>query len=201
MNKYPEELNKVKDRGANMAGFVPLLNSISTDFKNGNRNLRTVLEIGVRWGTSTNAFLYGMRDRERKDPQLQLYSMDIANCEKVVQDDSLKPYWTFMEGDSKTLPWNKEIDVLLIDGNHSYEGVKADYERFEPFVKEGGIILLHDVLWAHKGVVKFFWDEIDYPKSALPLSKSGLGIVYKIKKPYFKDELIRHGHKDIAEGK
>ena len=201
MNKYPEELNKVKDRGANMAGFVPLLYSIMTDYKNGQKGPRTVLEIGVRWGTSTLAFLHGIKDRGKKHKYLKLYSMDIGDCSKVVKDDELKKYWEFMQGDSKTLPWDKEIDVLLIDGDHSYEGVKADYERFEPFVKEGGIILMHDVLWAHKGVVRLFWDEVDYPKTALPLSKSGLGIIYKKHKPFYNDDLIRYGDEAIKQGR
>jgi len=196
MENYPQELNDVKRKGANMGGFVPLLYSVATDYKKG---ARTILEIGTRWGTSTLAFLHGIHDRGHKN--LKLYSMDIEDCTGVVKDPELKKHWEFMQGDSKTLPWDKEIDVLLIDGDHSYEGVKADYERFEPFVKEGGIILMHDVLWPHKGVVRFFWDEVDYPKSALPLSKSGLGIIYKIHKPYYKDDLIRYGHEGIAEGK
>jgi len=187
----PEELEIVKQKGANMGGFTYLLYSIMTDYRNNQGGLRNVVEIGVRWGTSTHAFLYGIRDRCREDPQVQLYSIDINDCSHVVKDKSLKPYWTFLQGDSKKMEWDKEIDILLIDGDHSYEGVKADYLKYEPFVKEGGVILLHDVLWPHKGVIKFFWDEIDYPKSALPLSKSGLGIVYKKKPPFYNPDVAK----------
>ena len=33
------------------------------------------------------------------------------------------------------------IDVLFIDGDHRYEGVKQDFLCYKPFVKEGGLIL------------------------------------------------------------
>lgn len=50
--------------------------------------------------------------------------------------------------------WNKPIDFLFIDGSHIYEDVKNDFEKFYPFVKEGGIIAIHDVSTGHPGVLK-----------------------------------------------
>ena len=40
----------------------------------------------------------------------------------------------------------KPTGFLHIDADHRYHMVKADYERFSPFVEKGGIILLHDTL-------------------------------------------------------
>jgi predicted O-methyltransferase YrrM len=37
------------------------------------------------------------------------------------------------------------LDFLLIDGDHSYEGVKTDFELYSPLVREGGLIALHDI--------------------------------------------------------
>ena len=37
-----------------------------------------------------------------------------------------------------------EIDFLHIDGDHSYEGVKSDFENYFPKVKPNGIITVHD---------------------------------------------------------
>ena len=38
----------------------------------------------------------------------------------------------------------QQIDFLFIDGDHSIEGVKSDYENFSPFVRSGGIVAFHD---------------------------------------------------------
>jgi predicted O-methyltransferase YrrM len=38
------------------------------------------------------------------------------------------------------------VDLLFIDGDHSYEGVKRDFELYAPLVRPGGIVALHDIL-------------------------------------------------------
>lgn len=38
------------------------------------------------------------------------------------------------------------IDFLFIDGDHTYEGVKQDFEMYSPLVRSGGIIAFHDIL-------------------------------------------------------
>ena len=37
-----------------------------------------------------------------------------------------------------------KIDVLFIDGNHSYEGVKTDFELYSNIMNDKGIIIIHD---------------------------------------------------------
>jgi cephalosporin hydroxylase len=41
------------------------------------------------------------------------------------------------------------LDVLFIDGDHSYEGVRADYERYKHLVRAGGFIAFHDICEDH----------------------------------------------------
>lgn len=41
-----------------------------------------------------------------------------------------------------------EIDFLFIDGDHSYEGCRIDFEAWIPKVRDGGMVIFHDVLWA-----------------------------------------------------
>lgn len=53
------------------------------------------------------------------------------------------------------------IDVLFIDGDHSYEGVKKDYEMYAPLVRKGGIVAFHDIInTIQQSNVNAFWGEI-----------------------------------------
>ena len=76
------------------------------------------------------------------------------------------------------------IDFLYIDGDHSYEGVKADFETYEPLVADDGIIGLHDVETSGTGVPRF-WAELteEYDcRKIVGESRHGpgvSGIVYK----------------------
>jgi predicted O-methyltransferase YrrM len=45
---------------------------------------------------------------------------------------------------SSKYQYKRQIDLVFIDGDHSYQGVKRDYEQVFPFVKNGGHILFHD---------------------------------------------------------
>ena len=41
---------------------------------------------------------------------------------------------------------NQKIDVAFIDGEHSYLGVKKDYDMYKEFVRPGGIMVFHDIV-------------------------------------------------------
>lgn len=41
---------------------------------------------------------------------------------------------------------DQPIDFLFIDGDHTFEGVCADYQAYAPLVRPGGLIALHDIL-------------------------------------------------------
>lgn len=38
------------------------------------------------------------------------------------------------------------VDLLFIDGDHAYEGVRRDYELYSPLVRPGGVIAFHDIV-------------------------------------------------------
>jgi predicted O-methyltransferase YrrM len=57
----------------------------------------------------------------------------------------------------------REIDFLFIDGDHTYEGVKSDFEMYSPLVRKGGIIAFHDIVPGGResvGGVPKFWNEV-----------------------------------------
>jgi predicted O-methyltransferase YrrM len=50
-------------------------------------------------------------------------------------------------GDSRTVdPPAAPLELLFIDGDHSYEGAKADFDRWSAFVRPGGHVLFHDAV-------------------------------------------------------
>jgi predicted O-methyltransferase YrrM len=54
------------------------------------------------------------------------------------------------------------IDVLVIDGDHSWEGIQQDYEMYAPLVGNDGLILVHDVAQkSFPDVGKFFNEYCD----------------------------------------
>jgi len=172
-----------------MGPFVNFLYTLARDHE----NVGTIVEIGTANGVSTNAFLYGLHDRHKSPQKRKLYSIDINDCKEWADVDvDIKENWEFIQADSNKMKWDKgTIDILLIDGAHSYREVLTDYRHFEPFVREGGLILFHDVLWPQKSPRKVFWEEVKYPKIILPLGPSGMGVITKIFPPYFKNpELI-----------
>jgi len=91
-------------------------------------------------------------------------------------------------GKLKTVLAGREIDFLFIDGDHSYAGVKRDYELYSPLVRKGGIIALHDVA-KHKTTpeceVDRFWAEIKVGKKFKELIADpdqdwgGIGVIFE----------------------
>jgi len=57
----------------------------------------------------------------------------------------------------------RKLDFLFIDGDHTYKGVKRDFEMYSPLVREGGMIAFHDIVPGpaeNVGGVPQFWKEI-----------------------------------------
>lgn len=56
----------------------------------------------------------------------------------------------------------KKIDLLFIDGDHTYPGVKRDYELYRDLVAPGGLIAFHDIAYHDREDVQVdkLWGEI-----------------------------------------
>jgi predicted O-methyltransferase YrrM len=76
-----------------------------------------------------------------------------------------------------------QLDFLFIDGDHTYEGVKKDFEMYSPLVKKEGIIAFHDInpgLEKDNILVPRFWSEIKnnfkYLEFIQDIDQKGYGI-------------------------
>ena len=114
--------------GGDMQAFLPWLR----EHAKGN-----ILEIGVRDGASTSAFLLGIEEKGG-----HLYSFDIQECGHLFKH----PQWTFTCKDSKLIDMQEGFyDVALIDGDHSPQGYWLDLNLCYNSVKLGGLIVSHDI--------------------------------------------------------
>lgn len=97
------------------------------------------LEIGVRGGMSTSALLAGVEDNGGF-----LFSVDIADC-PVFEGHTR---WNFTRADSikeaqrilDKIP--NLLDVVFIDGDHSFEGCLSDLQNF---ASRGQRVFVHDI--------------------------------------------------------
>jgi len=80
-----------------------------------------------------------------------------------------------------------KFDVIMIDADHSYEGVKRDFELYKELISDDGIIILHDVIknkFDPSIQVDELWNEIKQDYKTVEIvnkvgrGNMGLGIVY-----------------------
>ena len=107
-------------------------------------NLKKIIELGTRNGESTIALLQAAHEISG-----EVTSIDINSCsyaKNIINDLNLSDKWNFIQNDDLEIEWNQVIDHLFIDTSHTYEQTMAELKKYEPFVRSGGIITLHDMV-------------------------------------------------------
>jgi len=165
------------------------------------RKLKFILEIGTAKGgtlflfgrvSSPNAVIisadlpggrFGGGYREWMVPLYKSFAIRAQEM-YLVRGDSHAP--STLNIIKKILKAHK-LDFLFIDGDHTYEGVKTDFEMYSKLVSKGGIIALHDIapgLPEDVGGVPRFWDEIKRTFKYVEFVKNwkqggaGIGVIY-----------------------
>lgn len=130
---------------------------------------RTVVEIGRFKGFSTLALASALRFLEEvgwDEPAQHKQRPDIdytrlqANHERVlisvdpaptpeasalIKEAGLERYVEFLDAYSQDVDFSGEADLILIDGDHTYEGCLDDVRRLIPeHLRPGGYFILHD---------------------------------------------------------
>lgn len=80
---------------------------------------------------------------------------------------------------SRALFAPSSVDILHIDGRHAYEDVYEDYSAWIDTVRDGGVVLFHDIAEKDNGFgVWRLWDEIASPGSSFAFEHGhGLGVL------------------------
>ena len=82
-----------------------------------------------------------------------------------------------MESRAAAVGWKKPIDLLFIDGDHSYAGVKADWELFSPHLSRFGVAVFHDTTWQYHRGDPFYREDMGVPRFVEELRLAGHPVV------------------------
>jgi len=133
-------------------------------------NIKTYLEIGVHNGASMSYVV-----RQNKNPidcygidlfshKLKRYQPDRISLKRaksnIQANNTSNSKINIIQGNSTSQDTisqinHMQIDLLFIDGDHSYMGVKQDFENYIGLVKSDGIIVFDDCSRSWPGVKRF----------------------------------------------
>lgn len=143
-----------------------------------------VVETGVANGVSSSIILKAMEQNKRG----VLYSLDLHYRDGIatpcgynlgwIIPDALRSRWHLVLGEStsvlpKLLASIGSIDMFLHDSRHTYRTMIREYEIAYPFLKNGGLLLSHDV--RTNDAFLDFSDKVKYK----PLFNGDMGILKK----------------------
>lgn len=128
VNSHPQVTQQVREE---LYDFLQLLQD---------NDVNTILQIGLgHWGSThfiLSLLLEHVTTVEYDNEFVERYWPELdVDVERIIQGDSTIVHAAI----------NETYDALFIDGNHSYEYVKKDFENYRHKVKPGGIIAFHDV--------------------------------------------------------
>src|SRR2546421_5953781 len=117
---------------------------------------RCIVELGVAEGGSAVAL------REVMDPHGTLVLVDPSppgrlfgrNMAEIVARRTVASVprgdviWIRQSSERAGSEWQREIDFLFIDADHSFAAVIRDWELWTPCLREGGLVALHDAVVA-----------------------------------------------------
>jgi predicted O-methyltransferase YrrM len=143
----------------------------------GDRLPRTVLEIGTDLGGSLYVWcrladpaatiisidLPGGRFGRRDAVGAASHLVSYAGAGQQLHLLHLDSHDSATRAEVEQILAGRGIDLLMIDGDHTYDGVKADFDLYSPLVAAGGLIVLHDILpnaLSPACEVERFWNEL-----------------------------------------
>ncbi|MGY1423741.1 class I SAM-dependent methyltransferase [Bacillus cereus] len=155
---------------------------------------KTIVELGTYYGTSFFSFCQAIKDEVldgncyaidtwEGDPQGGFYGEEVYSTVKYLVQHHYPSFAHMIRSTfDKSLHKfeDSSIDLLHIDGFHSYESVLHDYTNWLPKLSENGVILFHDITVFEPGFGVFqLWKELkDIHPSCSFEHSHGLGILF-----------------------
>jgi predicted O-methyltransferase YrrM len=126
---------------------------------------------------------FGGGDVRRRRPLFEAFALDRQRVHFLVGDSHSAGTRDELE---RVLDGSR-IDLLFIDGDHTAEGVKRDFELYSVLVRSGGLIAFHDIVDgkpALVGGVPDFWRTIKTPDAKEFIADSrqggyGIGVLQR----------------------
>lgn len=143
------------------------------------RTTGDVVEIGTKYGGSAILIAAAMYDGPI------VHSIDLVThprCTHVLANltKDITDKIDFIIGKSTVIAetWEKELSLVVIDGDHSVAAVRQDVLSWGKFIKAGGYMILHDVRNADLGLEIIVdemkqngWQEVDCAGTLVVLQK------------------------------
>ena len=136
---------------------------------------KIIVELGTHYGCSFFAFAQAMKD---KNLTTELYGVDSWEGEEHagkygsevynIVNQSISSYFSKQNIFLHKMYFDKalnefednSIDILHIDGLHTYNATKEDFYNYLPKLSENGIVLFHDTADYTKYGSHIFWEEM-----------------------------------------
>ena len=153
-----------------------------------------LVELGTHVGNSYFSFCQAVRDESltsrcyavdtwKGDNQAGFYRDEVYEMVNRHNESQYKSFSTLyrMTFDEALGQFqDRSVDVLHIDGLHTYEAVRHDFEAWLPKLAPGAIVLFHDIaVYARDFGVWKLWRELknQYPRGLEFLHSAGLGVL------------------------
>jgi predicted O-methyltransferase YrrM len=96
------------------------------------------------------------------DPDLRGDDSSLPDFERNISSQGVDDRVEFhqLRSDELAKGWDKPLRLLWIDGDHTYEGTKLDFDGFKDHLADGAIVAIHDVLHEFEGGVRVFMEDI-----------------------------------------